>query len=202
MTLSCENLTALRGERLIFEGVGFCLPPGGFLLLKGANGSGKTSLLRTLAGLMHPETGQVRWKDQPITRSPEFASELVYLGHKNGLKLECTVFENLAFWARALETELMLPAALQFYGLAGMEDIPCHRLSAGWQRRVALARLLLSRGDLWLLDEPTNFLDQEGIALTGSLIETRVKHGGIVIVASHTMGSSVDAHTLRLEDYA
>lgn len=199
--LECQNLSCERGGRSVFEGVGFCLPPGGFLLIKGANGSGKTSLIRLLAGLSHPAQGEVRWQGEGVAKSAAYKRELTYIGHKNGIKPECTVEENLRFWAEYFGTHLMLPSALHYFGLEGKEHTPCWRLSSGWQRRVALSRLLLSRASVWLLDEPTNFLDQEAIALVGGLIETRVLSGGIVVAASHTMGSSYPTHVLELEDY-
>lgn len=202
MTLVCHDITCRRSDRTIFEGIGFCLKPGGFLLLKGPNGSGKTSLIKILTGLHAPAGGYVTWNDEPVAKSRSFHRELTYIGHRNGVKLECTVTENILFWARLYDTEPMAVAAMHYFGLRDKESVPCGELSSGWQRRVALARLLLSRSALWLLDEPTNFLDQEGIELLGGLIETRVRHDGMVIVASHTMRSAFPAHILHLEDFA
>ena len=199
--LICEALMFARGGRPVLVGLGFCLPPGGFLLLKGANGSGKTTLMRTLAALSVPEEGSVMWEGVPVAKHPDFKRELTYIGHTNALKVEATVEENLTFWARARGTEPMLPAALNYFDLEDKRGVPVGQLSAGWQRRCALARLLLSPGKLWLLDEPTNFLDAEAVALVGSLIETRVKHGGVVVAASHAMTSAFGAHVLRLEDF-
>ncbi len=200
--LSCDAVTCTRGGRVIFKELGFCLPPGGFLLLKGTNGSGKTSLIRILAGLAQPEAGSVEWKGKPVQGSAEFKKELVYVGHRNAVKAECTVEENLAFWARIDNAEPMLEPTLHFFGLENKRDVPAYQLSSGWQRRVALARLLLSRAQVWLLDEPTNFLDPEAVALVAGLIETRVKHDGIVIAASHTMRSAQPSHILEIEDFA
>jgi heme exporter protein A len=97
---------------------------------------------------------------------------------------------------------MLLPAALKFYGLTPYKDCLARELSAGWQRRVALSRLIIAPCKLWLLDEPTNFLDEEAVMLTASLIESRVKQGGIVIAASHIMNSAVASHTLWLEDFS
>lgn len=200
--LVCENIACARGERRILEGVGFCLPAGGFLLLKGANGSGKTTLLRTLCGLSQAVEGAVSWRGEPVSGNAAFLRELIYVGHKNAQKTALTVEENLLFQARQQQTEMMLPAALRYFGLEAYRHWPVGELSAGWQRRCALARLLLSRASLWLLDEPTNFLDAEGVALLSGLIESRTAQGGMVIVASHAMNSSFPAHVLKLEDYA
>lgn len=200
--LTCEGLSCARGERIILSNLGFCLPEGGFLLLKGANGSGKTTLIKILAGLLPPAGGAVVWNNESIAKSESFRRELTYIGHKNAIKSECTVEENIRFWVNHYDTPAMMRPAMHFWGLEGKEDVPVHRLSSGWQRRVALTRLLLSPTKLWLLDEPTNFLDAEAVALLGSLIETRVTHGGIVVAASHTMGSSFPAHVLELGDFA
>lgn len=201
MTLSCYNISCDRGETRVFSGLGFCLQPGGFLLLKGANGSGKTSLMRILAGLADPAEGEVTWNGAPIAGNVDFKEELTYIGHRNAVKTECTVAENVSFWTEFYNTHSMRAPAMRYFDLEDKADVPCRQLSAGWQRRVALTRLLLSPTKLWLLDEPTNFLDHEAILLVSSLIETRVQHGGIVLAASHTLGSSFDAHVLRLEDF-
>lgn len=201
MTFTAEQIACIRAERVIFRDLGFCLPAGGFLLLKGANGSGKTSLINILCGLHAPAHGQVLWNKVPIHESADFKRELTYIGHKNAVKLECTVEENLKFWADYWGTQAMLSPAMHYFGLDARRDVPAHQLSAGWQRRVALARLLLSPSKLWLLDEPTNFLDAEAVALVGSLIETRVNNDGIVIVASHMMKSSFPSHVLHIEDF-
>jgi heme exporter protein A len=199
--LSCENLRCVRGDKLVFNHLGFCLQEGGILLLKGANGSGKTTLIKTLAGLLPANSGKILWNNSSIHNNNEFKRELMYIGHKSGVKIAATVYENLAFWAKIYDTEMLIAAALKFYDLSKFSDILVGELSAGWQRRVALARLIISPCKLWLLDEPTNFLDEEGVILTANLIESRVQQGGIVIAASHIMSSAIAAHTLMLEDF-
>jgi heme exporter protein A len=200
--LAAENLTCQRSERIIFSQLGFCLQEGALLLLKGPNGSGKTSLIRILLGLLQPAEGQIYWNGDSIQDNAQFKRDLMYIGHKSAVKLEATVWENLAFWAKLYDTELLLPAALKFYDLTKCADTPASQLSAGWQRRVALARLVVAPCKLWLLDEPTNFLDDEAVMLTASLIESRVQQGGIVVVASHIMNSAIASHTLWLEDFS
>lgn len=199
--LTAENIACERSGRIIFKQLGLCLQPGALLLLKGANGSGKTSLLKILSGLHAPAEGQVLWNAAPIAQSEEFKRDLMFIGHKSAVKLDGTVEENLRFWAQLYDTELLLPAALRFYDLTRFRDTPCAQLSAGWQRRVALARLVVAPCRLWLLDEPTNFLDEETVQLTASLIESRVQQGGIVVAASHIMNSAIAAHTLWMEDF-
>jgi len=207
--LVADNLTCRRGERTIFKGLGFCLQEGALLLLKGANGSGKTSLLKMIAGLITPEEGSISWDgalisgQDPLIRgdNTDFKRSLMMVGHKSAVKLDLTVEENLRFWGRLYGTEMLLPAALKFYNLTRYQHTSCKELSAGWQRRVALARLIIAPCKLWLLDEPTNFLDEEAVLLTASLIESRVKQGGIVIAASHSMSSGVASHVLMLSDF-
>lgn len=199
--LSCENLRVVRGEKLVFSQLGFSLQEGGILLLKGANGSGKTTLIKVLAGLLPADEGDIFWDGVSIKDNNEFKRNLMYIGHKSGVKTDATVYENLEFWAKIYDTELLIPAALKFFYLDKFADVPAGQLSAGWQRRVALARLIVSPCKLWLLDEPTNFLDEDAVILTASLIESRVQQGGIVITASHIMNSAVPAHTLMMSDF-
>lgn len=199
---SAENLGCVRGEAPIFNGLGFCLQEGSLLLLKGSNGSGKTSLIKILTGLMAPAEGQILWKNEPIKDNQDFRRELMYIGHKSGVKQDYTVEENITFWAKLYGTEMLVPAACKFYDLTPYKDVPAAQLSAGWQRKLALARLIVVPCRLWLLDEPTNFLDEDAVLLTASLIESRVKQGGIVVVASHIMSSGIAAHTLFMQDFA
>jgi len=199
--LICENIACIRGETKIFNHLGFCLQGGALLLLKGPNGSGKTSLLKILCGLLPAECGQVLWNGEPIENNDSFKRDLMMIGHKSAVKSDLTVQENLQFWARLYDTEILIPAALKFYDLAAFRDVPAGQLSAGWQRRVALARLIIAPCKLWLLDEPTNFLDDDAVILTASLIESRVQQGGIVVVASHIMNSAIAAHTLFMGDF-
>lgn len=200
MKLTCENLSCVRGGRIIFENVGFSLPASSALIIKGPNGSGKTSLIKTLAGLLPAASGKVIFTlDEG---EPERPRPICYIGHKNGLKTHETVFQNLSFYASHDEVSIaMLPSAIRYFDLDKYEDTPIGELSAGWQRRVALARLLMSREPVWLLDEPTNFLDEDAVMLFSSLVETRVQQGGVVIIASHTIQSHFPAHMLHLTDY-
>lgn len=200
--LICDNIQFRRQENIIFQGLGFCLPEASLMLVKGPNGIGKTTLIRILAGLIEPSGGDIKWEDASIHGNAEFKRDLMYIGHRNAVKLDSTVSENLAFWATLYNTETLLPAALKFYDLTQYADVPAAQLSAGWQRRVALARLIVAPCRLWLLDEPTNFLDDAAVALTASLIESRVQQGGIVVMASHIMNSAIAAHTLFLGDFS
>lgn len=198
---SAENLACIRSDKPLFSGLGFCLAEGSLLLLKGPNGCGKTSLIKILTGLLPPDAGQVTWEGVPIGGNESFLRQLMYVGHKSGVKLECTVEENVTYWATLYGTQELVEAALNFFDLDRFRDIPAGQLSAGWQRRVALARLIVVPCKLWILDEPTNFLDDEAVMLMVSLIETRVTQGGIVVAASHIMNSAIASHTLMVKDF-
>lgn len=200
--LTCEQLTCTRGEQRIFSNLGFCLQEGALLLLKGPNGVGKTSLLKIIAGLIPPQEGKIHWNNESTLQNEGFKRDLTMIGHKSAVRLDASVAENVSFWAKLHGTEMLLPAALKFFDLTQFKDVPASQLSAGWQRRVALARLIVAPSKLWLLDEPTNFLDDEAVTLMASLIEARVTQGGIVVVASHIMSSAIASHTLYMSDFA
>lgn len=203
--LSCHNLTCIRGGRTLFQGLGMSLLPGSLLILRGANGAGKTSLLKIMAGLLKPQAGEVLWQGQPISTlhtQIAYKNAITYIGDKNAIKPSLTVEENLRFWAGMDEMgEALLPAAMKYFELTRVADMLAGELSSGWQRRVALARLLLDVHPVWLLDEPTNFLDTAALSLFGGLIESRVAQGGIVIIASHTLQSAIAGHVMRVEDF-
>ena len=188
--LQLVGLTCTRGSRQLFSGVSANVNPGQLLRVRGANGAGKTSLLRVLCGLLLPSDGQVLWHGAPLAKQREaLGSHLVYLGHAAALKEELSPLENL-FDACALGGRVPnLPAALaalQAAGLKGHERTPARRLSQGQKRRSALARLALSQSaPLWILDEPFNALDTAANAWLTGLIEAHLKNDGIVVLTSH-----------------
>lgn len=188
--LETLDLACIRGDRVLFRGLGLQLGAGELLRVEGANGSGKTSLLRLLAGLALPAAGDVRWQGAPIRRQREtYARALLYLGHLGGLKDELTALENLA-----IETDLagvpgvtpaLIEQALAGWGLSRQLRLPLRVLSAGQRRRAALARLQLSDAQLWVLDEPFNALDTGAVAHLGRQIEAHLARGGLAVVTSH-----------------
>ena len=187
--LEASNLECIRGERSLFAGVGFRLAAGEMLYLQGANGSGKTSLMRILCGLAHPAAGEVRWRGEPIGKLGEdYRRELCYLGHHNAIKEELTPLENLLAAAHLADEELDEGAALdalELVGLAGREELACRYLSQGQKRRVALARLVNERLALRILDEPYVALDTAAVALVASLIGAHLQRGGLVVLTTH-----------------
>jgi heme exporter protein A len=183
-TLIARGLTVLRGERLLFEDLSFTVGTGGVLLLRGANGVGKSTLLLALAGIVRPDLGDVVYTvdGQPAER----ATELHLLGYQSGIKSRLTVSENLTFWRHMYgATGLSVHHALQELGIAGLAELEAGYLSSGQNRRLALARLLASHRSIWLLDEPMATLDAEGEALLGRLIDRHRERGGIVVIATH-----------------
>ncbi|BBD80570.1 ABC transporter ATPase component CcmA [Aerosticca soli] len=184
--LEARALSFLRADEPVFGPLDFRLEEGELALVEGDNGSGKTTLLRLLAGLLHVDAGALYWRGAPWRREDN-AGEVLLLGHQLGLKGDLSPRENLAVAAglHGTRSGLDIDGVLDEVGLAGYEDEPVRRLSAGQKKRAALARLLLLPGTLWLLDEPYANLDRAGIALVNRLLERHVEAGGSALVTSH-----------------
>lgn len=156
--------------------------------MQGANGAGKTSLIRLLVGLGSAESGEVLYRQQPVGSQPDYAAELIYLGHKTGLNPHFSALENLRFYClleQIAAEEAFLYDLLAKLGLVGLEDLPIVHLSAGQQRRVALARLWLKPACLWVLDEPFTALDVKAIALLQEHMQQFLQGGGAILLSSH-----------------
>lgn len=195
--LEAKNLCLAR----LWGGVSFALRGGEMLLITGENGAGKTSLVEVLCGLAEPDGGAVLWRRQNIRRAAEeYRADLIYVGHKNGVKSECTALENLSFAAALHCGPAALPpeSALQKIGLAEIRK-PCGQLSAGQNRRAALARLLANRARLWILDEPLAALDDSAREIFGGIAAAHLAGGGGIAMATHqTPEHPPAAHVLRL----
>ena len=207
MTLSATGLKLSRGPRRLFADLSFTLTAGHALLLRGANGSGKTSLLRVLAGLTVADGGELSWNGERwVALCAGQRSVSLYLGHINALKDELTAAENLAeslaFDGVAIAENLQ-QQSLNSMGLANRHHLPARRLSQGQKRRVGLARLALARKPLWLLDEPTNALDAEGVALFSAVVARHLQQGGMACIASHLpLTIAAPVHELTLGEVA
>ena len=195
MTNSCNDTTwleahaleCIRDDRTLFSNLGFRLERGQALVLEGRNGSGKTSLLRILCGIRLPDAGTVSWGATDIGKlGPDYHVQTAYVGHRDGIKLDLTPLENLAM-ARALgrPNDTTLEEALEKVDLYGYEDVLTRNLSAGQQRRLALARLLVTDTVLWILDEPFTSLDKHGIKTIEHLLDRHTGNGGMLAVTSH-----------------
>ena len=185
--LEAHALECIRDDRTLFSNLEFRVEPGSALVLEGRNGSGKTSLLRILCGIRLPDGGTVTWGDTDIDKlGPDYHMHMAYVGHRDGVKLDLTPLENLAM-ARALgmPNDITLEAALDQVDLRGFEDVLTRNLSAGQQRRLALARLLVTNTTLWILDEPFTSLDVHGIQVIEELLDTHTSAGGMLAVTSH-----------------
>jgi heme exporter protein A len=181
LRLSCENLSCERGGRLVFSGVNFTLVSGEMLELRGTNGSGKSSLLRLLAGLNFVAEGQIAFTGGPL--EVPLNEQAHYIGHADAIKPALSVRENLEFWAQFLSGDVG-PALLAF-NLQNLVDDQAVLLSAGQKRRLALSRLLVAKRPLWLLDEPSVGLDTASLKNLQILIQRHLTSGGMVIAATH-----------------
>lgn len=186
MMLEAAQLTCRRGEALLFRDLTFKVGPGEALVIRGPNGSGKTSLLRILAGLATPSEGQVSWQGSTEARRRQL--DLAYLGHTPPLKDELTVLENLDI-ALALDavvcTRPQLLDMIRTVGLAARRHLPVRHLSQGQRRRIGLARLMLSRRPVWLLDEPATALDGAGVGSFCNLLDDHLEGGGLALLSTH-----------------
>lgn len=207
MHLSAENLAARRGEDLIFVSISFNLTAGKALILTGPNGAGKSTLLRVVAGLLAPEKGRVTFIDNKggSDRRPGEVSH--YLGHRNAMKNELTVAENLTFWKQFLGDDeggsgLSIEDAADAVGLGGIIHLPFGYLSAGQQRRMAFAKFLVAYRPVWILDEPTAALDSAAERVLTELISRHQKDGGLVLAATHQPLGLGDAQELKMTGFA
>lgn len=187
--LEAEGLGFSRGPDWVFRDLTFRVRPGRILLAEGSNGSGKTTLVRLLAGLLEFHAGSLRFNGEPVAPGSErLRREMLYLGHRLSVKDDLTALENLSFLC-ALHgnpaPEADCDRALADIGLAGLQDAPAARLSAGQRKRVALARLALDRRPLWLLDEPYANLDRDGARLVSALITRHARQGGLTVLTAH-----------------
>lgn len=190
-----RDLCCRRGERLIFRHLDFDIRPGGVLLLRGPNGSGKSSLLRLMAGLLRPVEGALCWDGAPVAAGPDLhRRRLAFLSHLDALKPALTAAENLGFWRGPGP----VARALGALGIEALASLPARLLSAGQRRRLALARIVASAAPLWLLDEPTNALDEDAEAMFAAALARHRAQGGMAAIALHGGRAPPEADVLTL----
>ena len=209
-TLTLKQLHCEIEDRVLFTGVNVTCESGDIVHLVGPNGAGKTTLLRILTGLFDHYEGDVEWCDQ-VAKGYDFLSHLLYIGHATGVKSSLTPMENLLwyFGLNGKKTENAsdvktrdVERALEKVMLAGYEEVPCYQLSAGQQRRVALARLFISQAPLWILDEPFTAIDKSGVAQLEARLIEHAQQGGIVILTTHQSPQFDQLKIVDLADFA
>ncbi|MCX7303031.1 MAG: heme ABC exporter ATP-binding protein CcmA [Hyphomicrobiales bacterium] len=200
MRLIADDLSCERGGQRVFSGVGFSLAEGAAMLVTGPNGAGKSTLLRATAGLLQPASGRVALEGGGEA-FPTVAAAAHYLGHHNAMKPTLSVFENLSFWRDFCgDAPLDIDAALDKVDLRAIAHLPFGYLSTGQKRRAAIARLLVSRRPLWLLDEPTAGLDAEAERQFSALMVSHLVAGGMIVAATHHPLGIDAAVELRMDD--
>ena len=184
-SLQANSLSCIRDDRVLFEDLSFTVNAGHVLLLEGKNGSGKTSLLRILCGFREPDAGDLSWCSDALSDS-SYYSDLAYVGHLEGVKKELTVYENLKVaLALGQAGNYSITEALTRVNLEDFDDMLVGALSAGQKRRLSLARLLMTKNVLWILDEPFTSLDRQGITLIETLMSEHCAQGGMIVLTSH-----------------
>lgn len=197
------SLACVRGDRELFKDISFSLEVGGLLQVRGPNGSGKTSLLRMLCGLSNPAAGEIHWCGNTIrSLGGDYLAVVTYIGHLSGTKDDLTVIENLCISSALAGFEIstaQASEALRYMGLSGRETLPVKVLSQGQRRRVALARLLVCKTSLWILDEPLVALDVAAVKLIQELLERHLQQGGMIVMTTHQEIDVPAASTTQLQ---
>ena len=200
--LSLHSLGFSLEHENIFQNISLTLLPSSIIYLKGRNGSGKTSLLRMIAGIQKPTDGKITYGKQQISLLDFGKPYCTYIGHKLGIKQELTIIENLTFWAQLYKTEELINAAIMYFGLEDIINKKCYELSAGNQKKVALTKLIICQSNLWLLDEIDTNLDDTNKKLLMNLIVTHADNGGIIFISSHNKPEINTSLTINLEEYS
>lgn len=202
MIFSFQNIKHKFADEPVFTDIGFSMFEGSLLNLKGANGSGKTTLLKILSGLIKPTYGFIFLDDFEVNENiSEYHQHINFLGHQNALDLDFTVAENLSFFAKLVGATNALPAIVKYFDLEKVLQTKVKYLSAGWQRRIALARLMIKKSKIWIIDEPFTNLDEEIIDITLKMIATFCDQGGICLISSHHKVNIPFGMTLKMEDF-
>ncbi len=197
LTLTCENLQLQAQGGVIFQDLSFSSVSGGILYIRGCNGSGKSSLLRIIAGIQFPKSGNIKINN--LEQEP--TSYFSYIGHELGVNLVLSVEENLLFWAKLYNAHKALNATIFYFGLQELLDNKVCELSAGNRKKLALSRLFLENKKIWLLDEIDSNLDESNKLILYNAIISKASMGGIIIIASHAQEFTKNAQILHMGDY-
>lgn len=199
--LTLDKIKLRLNNRVLFSNISFSILPGAIYILTGKNGSGKTSLLKIISQINNDFEGNLLWNNQIIDKALYHKYIVSYSGHETAIKDDLTLIENLYLWAKIKNTELLLPGALNQFNLEEFVHLKGKQLSAGIKKRAALARIILSDCDLWLLDEPETNLDKDGIELLLKLLQAKINAGGMVIIASHNLEHYKKIPIINIEDF-
>lgn len=200
--LSIEKISLSRDFSPLISNLSLTIFPGTCLIIKGKNGSGKTSLLNFAAQISNLGSGTILYNGHDIAQHhAEYLSLICHIGHKNALSLELTVYENLAYWAKLHNRSETIIAASHVFKISEFFNVPVSKLSQGWQRKVALSRLLLTDASIWYLDEPHANLDDESSEILNNLIYAKCAQNGIVMIASHKNENIINSISLDIEDF-
>lgn len=199
--LSLQSLSFIAQDQKIFQDISLTLFPSSIVYLKGKNGSGKTSLLRMLAGIQKPTSGDITYGKESIPINKFDKPFCTYIGHKTGLKQELSVIDNLKYWAQLYNAEELVDAAIIYFQLQEHAYKKCYELSAGNHKKVALAKLITCQSKFWLLDEVDTNLDDANKKLLINLIVSQADSGGIVFISSHNEPEIKTALTINMSDY-
>lgn len=203
LILELDQLACTRDDRLLFSRLSAGFSRGDLVQILGANGAGKTSLLRIIAGLTPASSGDIRYLGQSLNKSRwQFAQDSIYLGHLAGIKKSLTPLENLYWFAAQQPTQIHPEVALKRVGLGGYEDTSCDQLSAGQFRRVALARLHLTKAPVWILDEPFTAIDKAGVEMLEGLLKSHQAEGGLILLTSHQDLAIPGIKQIYLQDFS
>ena len=194
--LEVSNLAMSRGDNVLFEGLSARVSSGDVLWIHGNNGIGKTTLLKSLAGLSRPDAGNVSWYRADHQLSPQ--DLVAYQPHKPFAKANLTSEEDLSFWAKLYQNSDLVDSSLGYVGLTAQRDVPTQSLSAGQGRRLALAKMILSGKPIWIMDEPAAAMDERGTELIDNLVTHHIKRGGSAIIASHDSTRKLSFNTRKL----
>ena len=199
--LSLHSLSFILENKIFYQNISMTILPSSIVYIQGKNGSGKTSFLRMLAGIQLPSTGKITFSKNSLPITQLNKPYCTYIGHRFGIKLELTVLENIEFWAKIYDSEQLVNAAIVYFSLQDVVNTKCYELSAGNQKKVALARLLACRSKLWLLDEVDSNLDSINKQLLLNLIISHADNGGIVFITSHHPPEIKSAQILNISEY-